>query len=106
MEIPSDILGGRIELVVKGRKFVKIAVIEVGDYLISGGFEIAEIDQKAYVIEFPSAGKYLDLVVVAVQVLAFPFVSAQLVRRREIAFDHYLVIRRHTEMIHEPGLGL
>lgn len=76
MEIPSDVLGRRIELVVKGRKFVKIAVIEVGDYLISGGFEIAEIYQKADIIEFLASSKYLDLVVVAMQVLAFPFVSA------------------------------
>ena len=94
-KITGKIFGRRIELLVEGRQFVQIAVIEIFNDLVGRFLEIAEIDKQADVIQFLAAGKDLDLVIVAMQVLALPFVAAQLVGGGEIAFDHYFKKRRH-----------
>jgi len=74
-------------------------MVEILDDLVGGRFKIAEIDEQANIIQLLTACVDLDLVVVAVQVLALSLVPTQLVRRREVALDHDLVERRHTRII-------
>src|SRR5260221_5100120 len=70
-------------------------MVEVFHDLVGGRFEVSEIDQQSDVVQLLAPSVDLDLVIVPVQVLALPLIPAQLVRGREIAFDHYFVECRH-----------
>ena len=94
-KIAGEIFGRRIKLLVKGRQFVDVAMVEVANDLVSYGLQITKIDQQAYVIQFLPTRKDLDLVIVTVKVLAFAFIAAKLVSGGEISLYHYLKKRTH-----------
>jgi hypothetical protein len=71
-------------------------VVEIFNNLVRRLFQIAEIYQKPDIIKLRAFGINLDLIIMPVQVFAFPFLTAQLMRRREIAFNHYFIKRCHT----------
>jgi hypothetical protein len=88
---PSEILCRRIQFLIKRRQLVDIAMIEIFDDGVGRFFQIDKIDQEADVILLFAFRKYLEPIIMAVKVLALSLVAAQLVRAREIAFDHYFV---------------
>src|SRR5688500_16965727 len=50
-EIAGQVLGRRVKLLVKRRQLVQIAVVEIFDYLVGGGFEVAKIDEQTDIIQ-------------------------------------------------------
>ena len=70
-------------------------MIEIRDQLIRGVLQFDEINQQPDVVQFPASSIDLDLIVVAVEVLALPFITAQLVRAGKVALDHYFEFSRH-----------
>ena len=88
-EIAGDVLGRRVQLFIKRWELIKIAVVEIRYYLVSGALKIAKIDEQPDIVQLLTPGKDLDLVIMAVQVFTFSLIPAQLMCGREIAFDHY-----------------
>ena len=78
--ISRKILRGGVQLFIERRKLVDVSVIEISHDLVSGRFEIDEVDQESDVVQLLAARVDLDLVIVTVQVLTLPFVPPQLVR--------------------------
>src|SRR5688572_31347138 len=73
-KVPGDVLGGRVQLFVEGRQLVKVAVVEIGDDLVGRLLQVAEIDQQADIVQLLAAGKYLDLIIMSVQVLTLSLI--------------------------------
>ena len=78
--ISRKILRGGVQLFIERRKLVDVSVIEILHDLVSGRFEIDEVDQESDVVQLLAARIDLDPVIVTMKVLALPLVPAQLMR--------------------------
>src|SRR4029079_13303557 len=65
-------------------------------HFVRGSFQLDKVHQQTNVVEFTAARIDLDAVVVSMQVFTLPLITAQLVRARKIALDHYFKLSRHV----------
>src|ERR1043166_1879090 len=72
-------------------------MVQVGDNFIRGCFQFHKVDQQSDIIQLTATRVDLDLVVVAMQILTLPFVTAQLMRAREVSLNHYFELSRHNQ---------
>src|ERR1044071_9451546 len=70
-------------------------MVQVLDHLIRRRFELDKINQQTDVVQLTPSRINLNAVIVAVQVFTLPAVAAQLMRAREVSFDHYFKLSRH-----------
>jgi hypothetical protein len=92
----GEILGRRLQLI-KRRQLIDVAVIEIVNQFISRRLQLNKVDEQPNVVQLATASVDLNLIVVSVQVFALPLVAAQLVRAREVTFNHDFKLSRHGE---------
>ena len=102
-DVPRKVLSRRVQLLVEWRQFVDVAMVEVLYDLVGGSLQITEVDEQADVVQLLTPSIDLDLVIVTVQVLALPLITAQLMRRGEVSLDHDFEESRHGVIICEPA---
>src|SRR5262249_35839276 len=83
----GEVLGRRVQLDVERRELVDVLVVEVVDDALGRVLEVAKVDEQADVVQSLAADMHLDLVVVAVRVLALSAVPAQRMRARKLHLD-------------------
>jgi hypothetical protein len=81
----GDVLGRRIDRI-KRRLVVQEFVVDVIDQISQDPFEVHEIKEQAYGIELFAFDIYADAVIMAVRILALPFVTTQGVPSRKRLF--------------------
>src|SRR5215216_5291515 len=72
-------------------------MVQVRHDFIRRRFQFHKVDQQADIIQLASARVDLDLVVVSVQVLTLPPVTAQLMRAGEVSLNHYFKLSGHNQ---------
>src|SRR5215510_4111235 len=70
-------------------------MIQIHHDFIRGRLQLDEIHQQSYIVQLTTACIDLNLVIMAVQVLALTFVTTQLMRTRKVALNHYFKLSGH-----------
>ena len=79
-DVAGEVFSRRVQLDIKRREFVDVAVVKILYDLIRCRLKLHEVNEQTDVIQLAPARVDFNLLVMAVQVLALPLVAAQLMR--------------------------